>query len=381
MTRFPFPALALAAAACGGGSPPAAAVEVPPPGPVQLAPALGGRLAAPAGFKVDYWARLEKPRALALGPDGAVYVSQSGAGQVMRLADTNGDGVADSQRVAVRGLDEPFGMAFRDGALYVANTGAVVRVPLGADGLASGAPQTVATYSGGGGHSSRSLVFGRDGAMYVSIGSTCNVCEERNADRATVMRFEPAGGAGRVYARGLRNAVGLAVHPATGELWVSTHERDNIRPDHQDLPPEEINVLRDGGDYGWPYCHSDRVPNPEFGDAARCAATIAPALKMQAHSAPMMLAFLDRATTFPAEYRGDALVAFHGSWNRDTPTGAKVVRVRVQEGKPVGYEDFVTGWQTADGSRWGRPVGVVVAADGSVLVSDDAGGAIFRVHR
>ena len=381
MIRFAFPALALAAAACSGGSPPAAAVEVPPPGGVQLAPALGGRLAAPAGFKVDYWARLDGPRAMTLGPDGAVYVSQPGAGQVMRLADTNGDGVADSERVVVRGLDEPFGMAFRDGALYVANTGAVVRVALGADGLAAGVPQTVATYSGGGGHSSRSLVFGRDGAMYVSIGSTCNVCEERNADRATVMRFEPAGGAGRVYARGLRNAVGLAVHPATGELWVSQHERDNIRPDHQDLPPEEINILRDGGDYGWPYCHSDRVPNPEFGDAARCAATIPPALKMQAHSAPMMLAFLDRATNFPAEYRGDALVAFHGSWNRDTPTGAKVVRVRVQEGRPVGYEDFVTGWQTAGGSRWGRPVGVVVAADGSVLVSDDAGGAIFRVHR
>jgi glucose/arabinose dehydrogenase len=217
--------------------------------------------------------------------------------------------------------------------------------------------------------------------MYVSIGSTCNVCEERNADRATVMRFDADGSNGRVFARGLRNAVGLAVNPATGALWVSQHERDNLRPDHQDLPPEEINILQDGGDYGWPYCHSDRVPNPEFNDAARCAGTVPPALKMQAHSAPMMLAFLDRATNLPVEYRGDALVAFHGSWNRDTPTGAKVVRVRVENGRPVGYEDFVTGWQAADGSRWGRPVGLVVAADGSVLVGDDAGGAIFRVYR
>jgi glucose/arabinose dehydrogenase len=374
--------VSLLVAGCStANEPPTPPIDVPAPGPVQLAPALDGRLRAPAGFKVAYWARLAGPRGMTVGPDGAVYVSQPGANQVMRVADTDGDGVADVQRVAVRGLDEPFGLAFHDGMLYIANTGGVVRVALGADGTAAGPVQGVATYSGGGGHSSRSIVFGRDGGMYVSIGSTCNVCEERNADRATVMRFDADGSNGRVFARGLRNAVGLAVDPATGALWVSQHERDNLRPDHQDLPPEEINILQDGGDYGWPYCHSDRVPNPEFNDTARCAGTIPPALKMQAHSAPMMLAFLDRATNLPVEYRGDALVAFHGSWNRDTPTGAKVVRVRVENGRPVGYEDFVTGWQGADGSRWGRPVGLVVAADGSVLVGDDAGGAIFRVYR
>lgn len=376
------PLALLAFAACASGSEPAPpAVDVPPPVPVQLVPTLAGRLQVPAGFQVAYWARLAGPRGIALGPDGALYVSQPGSGQVMRLVDTNGDGAADDQRVAVRGLDEPFGLAFRDGLLYVANTGGVVRVALDASGVASGPVETVATYSGGGGHSSRSIVFGRDNGMYVSIGSTCNVCVERNADRATVMRFDADGRNGRVFARGLRNAVGLAVHPATGELWVSQHERDNLEPDHQNLPPEEINVLQDGGDYGWPYCHSDRIPNPEFDDAARCARTIPPALKMQAHSAPMMLAFLDRATNFPAEYRGDALVAFHGSWNRDVPTGAKVVRVRVQDGRPVSYQDFITGWQDAQGDRWGRPVGIAVAADGSVLVSDDAGGAIFRVSR
>lgn len=381
MPQFALLLLLLAAACSAGNGPSRTPVDVPPPGETQLAPAFGGRLNAPAGFKVAYWGRLDGPRAMALGPDGAVYVSQPGANQVMRLADTNGDGVADDQRVAVRGLDEPFGMAFRDGRLYVANTGGVVRVTLGPDGTAAGPLERVVSYSGGGGHSSRSIVFGADGGMYVSIGSTCNVCEEQNASRATVMRFDAGGGNGRVFARGLRNAVGLAVHPSTGALWVSQHERDNLRPEHEDLPPEEINILQDGGDYGWPYCHSDRVPNPEFDDAARCATTIAPALKMQAHSAPMMLAFLDAAKNFPAEYRGDALLAFHGSWNRDRPTGAKVVRVRVQNGRPVSYEDFVTGWQTASGARWGRPVGVLVAADGSVLVSDDQGGAVFRVYR
>ena len=142
---------------------------------------------------------------------------------------------------------------------------------------------------------------------------------------------------------------------------------------------EEINILSDGGDYGWPYCYGDRVPNPEYHDAARCARTIPPALGMQAHSAPLGITFLDRATAFPSDYRGDALVAFHGSWNRSVPTGAKVVRVRIRNDKPVSVEDFITGWQPASGSRWGRPVDVLVASDGSVLVSYDSGGAIYRV--
>ena len=369
-------ALALASCSTANDPPPAAAADAS-----AHTPALDGRLSVPAGFKVAYWAHLDGARGMTVAPDGGVYVSQQDAGQVVRLADRDGDGAAEEQRVVARGLDEPFGLVVRDGYLYVANTGAVVRVALAPDGTAAGPAETVATYSAGGGHTSRSIVFGPDGALYVSIGSTCNVCEERSPDRAAVMRFDPATGAGRVFARGLRNAVGIAVHPTTGELWVSQHERDNIRPNHQDVPPEEINILRDGGDYGWPYCHSDRVPNPEFANAARCATTIPPALKMQAHSAPMMLAFLDRATALPAEYRGDALLAFHGSWNRDKPTGAKVVRVRVQGGRPVAYEDFVTGWQAPDGSRWGRPVGVAVARDGSVLVSEDYAGSIFRVYR
>ena len=335
----------------------------------------------PAGFKVEVFARVSGARWLALGPDGSVYVSQPGAGQITRLIDANGDGVADSQRVVLSGLDRPHGMAFHKGHLYVANTGGVVRARLGADGVPAGSAERVNGYSSGGGHWTRTVIFGPDSAMYVSIGSTCNVCEERSPDRAAVMRYDEDGSNGRLYARGLRNAVGMAVNPATQDIWVTQHERDNLAPDHQDLPAEEINILRDGGDYGWPYCHDDRVPSPELGNATRCATTIAPALRMQAHSAPMAIAFLDRATSFPADYRGDALVAFHGSWNRDIPTGAKVVRVHVQNGKPVSYEDFVAGWQRPDGSRWGRPVGIVVARDGSVLISDDQGGVVYRVYR
>jgi len=171
----------------------------------------------------------------------------------------------------------------------------------------------------------------------------------------------------------------MAQHPETGEIWVSVNERDNIRPDHQNLPPEKIDILEDGAHYGWPYCHSGRVPNPEYADPAKCAIVKLPALMMQAHSAPLGMAFLHGAMALPVAYRGDLLVAFHGSWNRDEPTGAKVVRVRVSAGRPVAYEDLITGWQRDNGSRWGRPVDVAVAADGTVLVSDDQGGVIWRV--
>jgi glucose/arabinose dehydrogenase len=316
---------------------------------------------------------------MAVGPDGAVYATQPGKGRVVRLADANGDGAADGVVEVVAGLDQPHGLAFHKGALYVANTDGVVRVALGADGRASGSPVYVNRYSGNGGHWTRTIVFGPDSAMYVAVGSTCNLCVEQSSDRAAVLRFDEDGSGKRVFASGLRNAVGLAFEPTTGALWASQNERDNLQPNHEDLPPEEINILTDGGDYGWPYCYGDRVPNPEYGDAARCASTIPPAAKLQAHSAPLGMTFLSRATLLPASYRSDLLVAYHGSWNRDTPTGAKVVRIHVAGGQPGQVEDLVTGWQRADGSRWGRPVDVVVAADGSVLISDDAAGAIYRL--
>jgi glucose/arabinose dehydrogenase len=377
-------ALLIAGTACAPGgatAQPSVAIDTTPGAPRPSTPALDGRLRVPAGFKATYFAKLGGPRFMALGADGAVYVSQPGRDRVVRLLDVDGDGVADSQTVAVRGLDRPHGLAFHGGYLYVANTGGVVRVRLGAGGVAAGEPERLNRYSGGGTHWTRTVVFGADSAMYVSIGSDCNVCVERSRDRAAVMRYDADGRGGRVYASGLRNAVGMAVHPQTKALWVSQNERDNLRPSHEDLPPEEINILRDGGDYGWPYCWGDRVLNPEFDDAARCARTEPPALKLQAHSAPLGFAFLAGATNFPEEYRGDALLALHGSWNRNVPTGASVVRVRVRDGRPVSYEDFITGWQRPDGGRWGRPVDVLVYRDGSVLVSDDAGDAIYRIYR
>lgn len=361
-------------------------------------------LTVPAGFKVEYFAdSVPGARFMALGSDGAVYVSRpggrSGPGQVLRLVDTNNDGRADSQSVALSGLTGPHGLAFHDGYLYVANQREVVRFRLDAGGVPGGAPDTVAHYVFTGGHSTRTVVFGKDGKMYVTVGSSCNICIEQDSTLAAALQFNPDGSQGRVFSAGLRNAVGMAVHPETGEIWVSSHERDNLQPDFQNLPHEEINILREGGHFGWPYCYGNRIPNPDSVVAAgvaegRCASTLPPALEIQAHAAPLGMAFLQDATMFPAEYRGDLLLALHGSWNRNFPVGPTVVRVRVRDGKPVSYEEFVTGWQLgtrefagrggrtgAAPVRWGRPADVLVYKDGSVLISDDTRGAIFRVSR
>jgi glucose/arabinose dehydrogenase len=363
-----------------------------------MIPALGGELRIPEGFKVEIFAdSIRRARWMALGPDGAVYVTSRGQSHVLRLADTNNDGKADTRDTVVRGVEGAHGMVFRNGYLYIAALRGVWRAKLDGRGWPAGAPEQLNEYPATQGHNTRTLVFGRDGAMYVTIGSSCNICLEPNREQATVMRFDEHGKNGRVYSAGLRNAVGIAMHPTTGEIWVSQHERDNLRPDHQNLPHEEINILRDGGHFGWPYCHGDRIPNPDpvvadSVSAGVCARTLPPALTIQAHAAPLGLTFLDRATNFPAEYRGDALLALHGSWNRDVPVGANVVRIRVRDGRPIGYEEFVTGWQREGGSnraapRTGRPVDVLVYRDGSVLISDDgqAGGVdvgnIGRIHR
>ena len=329
----------------------------------------GQDLYVPSGFNVNLFAEgLDGPRWLALGPGGAVFVTLSDRGEIVRLIDTDGDGVADARSTVLSGLSYPFGLAFRGDTMYFAEQTAVKRLDPGAT-----TPVTLIPNLPSGGHLSRTIVFGPDTLLYVAIGSSCNVCDDA-LPRAAVTRYNLDGSNPHTFATGLRNSVGLAFHPTTGELWANNNDRDNLG---DDLPPEHLNILRDGRWYGWPQCYLPGQANPEY-PGADCSGVEPPAITFQAHSAPLGLAFYTGAM-FPADYVGDAFMTYHGSWNRTVPTGAKVVRVRVVNGRPTAIDDFVTGWQLADGSRWGRPVGLLVMPDGALLVSDDFAGRIWRV--
>jgi glucose/arabinose dehydrogenase len=331
-------------------------------------------LRVPTGFHISIFAeRLPGVRYLTLGPPpgNAIYASQPASGLIVKLADTNHDGVADTVATVSSGLHGPFGIAFRGDTMYVAEERDVIRFDPGAR-----SPVTVISGIPSGGHSTRTILFGPDGKLYLAVGSSCNLCDERDSLRAAVSQFNRDGSGGRVFAKGLRNTVGLAFNPTTGELWGGNNDRDNLG---DDLPPEHVNIIKDGRNYGWPQCYLPGKPNPEY-SSADCSKVEPPAITVQAHSAPLGLAFYT-GTQFPREYRGDAFVTLHGSWNRSVPTGAKVVRIRVDSAgqHAVGVEDFIVGWQLPDGSRWGRPVGLLVLPDGSLLVSDDTGGKIWRV--
>jgi glucose/arabinose dehydrogenase len=379
--------------------------DLPPPSSNALAinpPRVARRpadaqLQVPPGFKVELYASgFRDPRFLLTAPNGDIFVVESRPNQIKVLRDTNGDGKPDAtETFAERDLNKPFGIAFYPPGddpqfLYVANTDGVIRFPYRNGDLKARRPaeQLAARLSGGaarlrsGGHWTRDIVFSPDGnKMYVSIGSRSNVSDDNaEADRARIFEFNPDGTNRKVYAWGIRNAVGIAFRPGSNELWMSTNERDEIG---EDLPPDYISSVHPGGFYGWPWFYIGNHPDPRHkGKHPELAdKVIVPDVLVQAHSASLNLCFYT-GDQFPAEYKGDIFAAFHGSWNRMKRTGYKVVRVPFDRstGKPLGeYQDFVTGFVSPDGKVWGRPVGITVAKDGSLLISEDGNGTIWHV--
>jgi glucose/arabinose dehydrogenase len=342
------------------------------------------QLKAPPGFHISVFAEdVDSARMMVFTPGGVLLVSESGEGKVVALPDPKHTGKAARTVTVLEGLNEPHGLAFYEGKLYVAENDKLRRYDWDEARLRATNPKLLTNLPKGGGHSTRSLLF-HDGKMYVAAGSSCNACIEKEPQRATVMEFNPDGSGEKIFVKGLRNAVGLAVNPKTDTVWVTVNGRDWLG---DDLPPETIYDLgKDGGDGGWPYCYGDRVPDSNFtkpGDN-RCQGVLEPKVQMQAHSAPLGIAFYE-GSEFPAEYQNNIFVAFHGSWNRSVPTGYKIVRVKLDgKGQPVGSaQDFITGWlapgETKKGRWMGRPVGIVFGGDGAMYVSDDAGGVIYRV--
>jgi glucose/arabinose dehydrogenase len=337
------------------------------------------RLKMPEGFHGAVFAEADAARMMTFSPSGVLLVSETDEGKVVALPDSRHAGRAERSVVVLSGLREPHGLGFYQGRLFVAENDKVRRYDWDDVNLRASNPKLVADLPGRGGHATRTLLFHQD-KMYVSAGSSCNVCIEKDSRRAAVMEFNPDGSAMKIFAKGLRNAVGMAVNPKTDTVWVTVNGRDWLG---DNLPPDVINDLgQTGGDFGWPYCYGDQVPDSNFTKAGddRCKNTVRPKVQMQAHSAPLGLAFYE-GTAFPSEYRNNIFVALHGSWNRSVPTGDKVVRVKLDEkGQPVGTaQDFITGWQDASGRRSGRPVGIVFGPDGAMYVSDDAAGTIYRI--
>jgi glucose/arabinose dehydrogenase/cytochrome c5 len=343
------------------------------------------------GFKVDLFATgLDNPRLMRTAPNGDVFVAETRAGRLTVFRGVTADGHPKETHAFITGLNKPFGIAFYPAGpnpqwLYVGNTDEVVRIPYhSGDVQARGKPEHIASLPAGEGHSTRDIRFSPDGGrMYVSVGSASNVDDPDTSpaekNRADILVFRPDGSDMHVYASGIRNAVGLAIDPRTGELWCSVNERDGLG---DNLVPDYVTHVQEGGFYGWPWwymgAHQDprhAGKHPELANKA-----IVPDVLINPHSASLQLTFYE-GKQFPAEYRGDIFAAEHGSWNRSARGGYEVIRVPRHGGnRATGeYEDFLTGFVLPNGQAWGRPVGVTEAADGSLLVSDDGSNAVWRV--
>jgi glucose/arabinose dehydrogenase len=341
----------------------------------------------PKGFRVEKFAiNLTNPRMIRTAPNGDLFVAESQANRIRVLRDADCDGMPEVSQIFAEGLNLPFGIAFyplgeNPQYVYVANTGAVMRFPYqSGDTVARGPGETIVGNLPTGGHWTRDIVFSKDGTkMYVSIGSQSNVSDDQSeARRARIYEFTPDGGNERVYAYGVRNPVSMAIHPTTGELWTSVNERDELG---DDLVPDYVTHLEDGGFYGWPWYYIGGNEDPRLAGRGQDLQNqvIVPDVLVRSHSASLGMTFYT-GDRFPAKYRNFAFSALHGSWNRAIRTGYKVIYMPIHAGRATGeYVDFMTGFVTPEGDVWGRPVAVTVGRDGALYVTDDGGNVVWRV--
>ena len=333
------------------------------------------RIKLPPGFSIAVYAEVPEARSLALGPNGIVFVGSMRRGTVSALVPRTGDRAQTV--VLAKGLSAPNGVAFRDGALYVAEVGRILRYDGIEQRLRNPPRPAVVTerYPDDFHHGWKFIAFGPDGKLYVPVGAPCNLCEPDPDVYALISRIDPDGGGYEVFARGIRNSVGFDWHPESGELWFNEHGRDWMG---DDMPSDELNhAPRAGMHFGYPYCHQGDAPDPEVGGKRRCAEFTPPALKQGGHVAPDGLRFYTGGM-FPPEYRNRIFIAQHGSWNRSKKSGYRVMMVTLKDNKVDKVEVFAQGWMR-DERAWGRPVDLLVMPDGALLISDDQAGVVYRV--
>ena len=333
------------------------------------------RIALPPGFSIAVYAEVPEARSLALGPNGIVFVGSMRRGTVSALVPRPG-GQAETV-VLAKGLNVPNGVAFRDGALYVAEVGRILRYD-GIEARLRNPPQPAVVterYPEDFHHGWKFIAFGPDGKLYVPVGAPCNLCEPDPEAYALISRIDPDGTGYEVFARGIRNSVGFDWDPLTGELWFNEHGRDWMG---DDMPSDELNhAPKAGMHFGYPYCHQGDTPDPELGGKRSCAELTPPALKQGGHVAPNGLRFY-AGSMFPPEYRNRIFIAQHGSWNRSKKNGYRVAMVTLKDNKVDQYEVFAQGWMQNE-QAWGRPMDLLVMPDGALLISDDQAGVVYRV--